>query len=141
MTAFHIHDEDGRITQSNKVFDAEGYDKVLHDLGWKFVQENSRHHAAIGEDYIRKGCREKCPPMRVSIDKTSFRVGESDAVKMTGIPRGAQMSVTPHGLTQPIWEAVIRSGRQELSVPAPGGYVIVITKHPYRAWRCVVSAS
>lgn len=136
-----MYDEEGRILQSNKVFDDEGYDKVLNDLGWKFVQENSPHHAQIGEDYIRKGCREKCPPMLTRVNKTSFRVGEADAVKFRGIPKGARITVTPRGVFQPLWDAVLPDGWADLSVPAPGAYLISITKHPFREWQCVVSAS
>lgn len=141
MTAFHIHDEDGRITQSNKVFDAEGYDKVLNDLGWKFVQENSPHHADIGRDFIWKGRREQCPKMPISINKTSLRVGENDAVKIRGIPKGARITVTLRGVSQPIWDAPLPDGWADLSVPAPGAYVVSITKYPYREWKCVVSSS
>jgi len=141
MTAFHMYDEEGRITQSNKVYDSEGYDKVLHDLGWKFVQENNPHHATIGRDFIHKGRREQCPKMRVSIDKTSFRVGEGDAVKIRGVPNGARITVTPRGMLQPIWDATLSAGWADLSVPAPGAYLISITKHPFREWQCVVSAS
>jgi hypothetical protein len=141
MTAFHIHDEEGRITQSNKVYDAEGYDKVLHEHGMTFVQENSPHHASIDREFIHKGRREACPKMPVRVNKTALRVGEGDAVKIRGIPKDARITVTARGVPQPLWDAPLPDGWADLSVPAPGAYLVSITKHPYREWRQVVSAT
>jgi len=138
-----VFDPDGRISMSNKVFDdPDGrYGKVLAEREMNFVNHGGRSHANPGKHFVWKGRVEEMPKMPISINKVRIAVGENDAAKITGIPKGAEIVVTAHGYPDVLWHTVEETGAAELSVPAPGAYLVTITRMPFRQWRCIVSAA
>ena len=141
---FVIYNEDGpepgRITQSNKVFSPEGYDKLLLDQGLKFITLDQPGY--VNPDNFYVNVKDKVviprPIMPIQISRTTIRAGGQDAAVFQGVPLNALATVTTAGMQ--IGGASIPSGEFDLPIPVPCVYTISITKWPYKTFTVNIEA-
>jgi len=141
---YSIHDESGRITQSNQVFDDGGYSKVLNQHGQRFHQHGGESHASLthhwirdaGKAYPRLANRNAMP---ISIDKAIIKPDGNDVAKIYGIPKGALVRVVVGGIEI---ASEVQTGKLpfELVSVTPATYLITVSMFPLRDWSGKVSA-
>ncbi len=127
---FLVHDENGQITQSNKHYSPEGYDKLLTKFGYKFVAVESNHILMPDQHYIRSGEVLSREPMRITADRKSMRVGKG--VTFSGLPRSCRMTVSvgPHIIES----AAVTDGEAYFESPVPGLFTLRFEAFPYIPW-------
>lgn len=135
---FLIPDGDGRITQANKVYDPEGYDKRLDDAGVKYVKVDHPGVLSPDEWMVSGGEPTERPRMTVSVVKVCIRAGDNDAAVITGAPKDVAFAVSVGG--SPVWDGTLPDGELELSVPTPGLYQVSFKKWPYRDFNVTIEA-
>lgn len=135
---FLIPNEDGRITQANKVYDPEGYDRRLDEVGVNYVKVDHPGVLSPDEWMISDGVPAERPLMSTRVDKVLIRAGDNDAAILTGAPKDVAFSVSVQG--SEVWSGTLPDGELELSVPTPGLYQLVLTKWPYRDFGVIIEA-
>lgn len=136
---YSLYHEDGRIHQSNKVFDDEGeYADLLRERELTFIRHGGGSHANPNIHWVYKGDICEMPRMPVTIDRTSIGVGEANGTTLKNVPIDAQLSIFA-GETMFFSEKTSGS-TIEISAPVPGVYTISITKYPFRRWQTRVIA-
>jgi hypothetical protein len=135
---FLIPDGEGRITQANKVYDPEGYDRRLDDAGVKYVKVDHPGVLSPDEWMVSDGAPTERPSMAVAINKTLIKAGDNDAAILTGAPKDVAFSVSVGGSS--VWSGTLPDGELELSVPTPGVYVVMLKKWPYRDFNVSIEA-
>ena len=135
-----VFDEDGRISMSNKVFDdPEGnYGRVLAERGMKFVNHGGGRHANLDCHYVWRGELSERPAMKAAIDRTQIGIGEKDGARITGIPKGANLTIMAGGLE--FFSETVSARQIDLSAPVPGVYTVILHKWPYRDFRAELVA-
>ena len=130
---YSIHDEEGRITQSNQVFDDDGgkYGRILaaHDL--RFLNHAGAFYADLAKDFIWNGelCNRPRPTMRCG--HIHLRVGEGTYIH--GIPLGAHVSiVTGEGYN--MFDGPLNGRTIDFDSPVPGTFTVTVRKFPMREW-------
>lgn len=135
---FLIPNEDGRITQANKVYDPEGYDRRLDEAGVSYVKVDHPGILSPDEWMISDGAPTERPTMDISLNKTAIKAGDNDAAVLVGAPKDVAFSVTVQG--SQVWSGTLPDGELELSVPTPGVYQVTLTKWPYRDFGVTIEA-
>ena len=140
MATFSIHDDDGRITQSNTVYDHKGYDKILQDHGYKqFVQvkentpHNHDHHFVIGGQVSNR------PPMPITLSKTTVKAGGADHAVITGIIPGSKLTIITGGIK--LFNEAITDAQIEINIPVPCIYQLIFEKWPYKDFSCQITGA
>lgn len=121
---YAIHDDDGRITQANKVFDSTGYgrnpksyDQLLHEHDLQFAKNKSNAVLSPDKWWVTHRQLALRPVMPIVVSKTTIQAGDNDAVIFTRIPKGAQFRAMTGGFA--FQEETIPVTRLEYSVPVP----------------------
>jgi hypothetical protein len=137
LANFTVHDERGRILQSNTVYDPKGYEDRLHEHGHSSfvrVDANRTHHP---ERHFVDGAKLRArPEMRPYISATSIKAGS--AVGVAGLYSGSVLSVSTGGLE--IERVTVQSHRIFIPLPVPGVYTIAVEKWPHRRFQINVTA-
>lgn len=142
MTAFAVYDPEGRVVQSNKVFDPDvNYDKRYHELGLKFVKNNQSQPFSMETDWIdpKRFYPRNRPIMPITATKERIEAGGNDSVVFHNIPMNARLQVfhnipgvgeiNPHDLIMPA-----KDREFEYGVVTPCLFTIKFSKWPYRDW-------
>ena len=130
---YSVYEEDGRIKQSNQVFGNEKYGDVLHERNMRFLQHGGEGHANLQKHWVDKNnlCERK--PMLIILSKPRVKAGGIDAARITGIPRGAKITVSANNLT--IFQQVQQGTSPfDISSVAPVIYTVRVHKWPYQDW-------
>lgn len=137
---YSVHDEDGRITQSNKVFDDEqgAYGRLLAEREWTFLQHGGRSHADIAGQYVWHGELCNRPVMRIAVDKASIKAGGVDVARVRGVPRGAQ--VTVYHDRYELGSGIKDAAPVDIAAQTPGRLRVLVRKWPYQDWIGEVEA-
>ena len=131
MTTFTVHDEEGRITQSNKIYIETDYAKALNNHGFdKFVQSAHDRPLDTYQKYVHNGDLCDRPQMQIVVDRTRIRAGGNDAAKFSGIIPGTKATVWTSGIN--IGSEMIPVDKMELPIPVPCVYRVVFEKWPYK---------
>lgn len=126
---FGIHDEEGRITQSNKVFDPEGYDDLLREHGHQFATRETNTVLSPDDWFIQSREWKERPIMRVALRSSVVKAG--DVVRFSNIPSGTIFTIFGAGTLLVTNEPV--SGRTlEFPMPVPCEYTVTFSRFPYR---------
>jgi hypothetical protein len=138
---FAIHDESGRINQANKVYEPEGYDKLLDDLGHKYVSAQSTGLLPPEHWFVDVSAKEliERPIMNVQVSKTQIKAGDKDSALLTGIPKQSKVFIYAAG-TELYKMDPFDAEELELSIPVPCTYTVVIDLWPYKTFRTVIEA-
>lgn len=138
---FLVHDDDGRITQANKVYSPDGYADQLRDLGLKHVVLQRDGIIPIDDFFIQAGAVSPRPVMKLRLIKDRIATGDNDAAYIRGIPHGARFTIVVDGHESvPLLDDIINDTVMEFSAPAPGTYKITFEKFPYLARTLKITA-
>ncbi len=140
---YSVHDSDGRISMSNKVFDDENgaYGRILADREMAFVNHVGKSYARVHQQFVDRGSIRDMEAMPIRISRTRIGLGDRNGATLTRIPIGARMDIYADGLAAPFFSEIIDGPRAEISAPVPGRYTISITKFPFLEWRREVIAT
>jgi hypothetical protein len=135
---FAVH-EDERITQANKVYEPDGYDKQLLDLGYKFVMKDTMALPSPEQWHVRNGSLKERPQMFIVVSRTIIKAGGVDAAILRGCPIGATFAVMADSF-------VIDSGTlddPDLEVPSlvPCKMQVIIDRWPYQTFKLDIEAT
>lgn len=143
MTAYAVYDAEGRIIQSNKVFDPDvNYDRRYQELGHKFVR-NPKQGTLFSMETTwvdPKRCFPRNRPlMPITFTKERIEAGGNDSVVFHNIPMNARLQVfhsipgvgtiNPHDLIMPT-----KDREFEYGVDVPCLFTVKFTKWPYQDW-------
>jgi hypothetical protein len=138
MSVFNIHDDDGRVTQSNKVYDPAGYDKILDQYGMRFVVsgKDTSPHQIVERMFVDKGKLKERPRCKITISATTIKPGE--AFKIGNVPLGAMVTISTDGLT--IFHDKTASRTIEVQIPVPCTYKVSVEAFPHIDFHAEVRA-
>lgn len=129
-----MSDEEGRITQANKVYShTEKYEENLkaHDIDYVKLE----HHSLISTDkwMVNKdknfdGLVRRRPMMPVSYDKLVIKAGGVDSA-IIRTPKKVACNI--RGAQSEIWDFMLDDGELELAIPLPMIYTVRLQKWPY----------
>lgn len=142
MTLFATHDESGRITAATKHFDAEGYDKLLHDAGHKFLVIEKSPLIGSSEYYVDvpvKELRER-PVLQCLVNKRQIKAGSDDSALIVGVPEAAKVRIIAVGQVLHEYDP-IDADQIEISIPVPCTYTVTIDLWPYKPWKTDITAA
>ena len=139
MTVYNIYDETGRITQSNKLYNPEGYEASIRELGHNFVAHAGDAPNNIERFFIQSAVLTERPIMPITISKTEIQAGGSDAAVFLGIPKNAKITVTTSSMT--IFSQAIPDTEFEVSIPVPCLYQITIDLWPFKTFATTIKAT
>lgn len=145
MSSFCIYDGEGRIIQSNKVFDPpKDYEKSIRDFGQKFIKLDQPHLVPADRFFVANEGLVRMPLMRIRVSKYRIKAGGIDTVVLKGCPSGAKyavdQSVQGVGVVTP-YSGTLPSGELEVGQQVPCFFSIRIEKFPYRAFSVQIEAS
>lgn len=132
MSGFSIHDEDGRITSSHKVYEPEGYDRKLHEHGLRFARHETRTHANLDHNFIWNGELSDRPLSPVRCGFIHLKVGQGTYIH--GIPLGAHVTVSAQGVGMPMHDGPLNGRTIDFDSPVPGVFTVTVRKWPMREW-------
>lgn len=140
MPTFTHHDEAGQITQSNTVYDAEGYDKRLHDAGQsRFVVTGDNTPLHHERWMVHKNEPRERPRMLVRVDRTKIKAGGSDAAVFRRVPPGARIRIYTSGLL--VFDETCPGTEFELPIPVPCVYEVHVEKWPLANYTAKIEAT
>lgn len=140
MTVFTAHDPDGRVTQSNKLFDPTGYADMLRERQMTFVEHDGPGPINLEAHWVRNGELTAREAMPVTVSATSIKAGGKEVAIFSGVPRGARVTISTGGLP-PIWNGIADGKPFDLPIPVPCIYVVTVDLWPFRTWSTEVTAS
>jgi len=133
-----VHDDDGRITQSNRVFDPTGYDKLLHDENYKFVKLDVStvlpldSHYIVGSEVVPRG------RMSLRVTKRRFKADGLDAAVIKNLPVPCEVTIS---VGEGVVDRQTATDRDlELSSATPGVFKVLIEKFPFLPWTAEFEA-
>lgn len=133
MTLFAIYNPDGSITQANKVYNPDGYDKLLLDRGLSFVADAKAEHLCSHDhwmvDVSDKSLVER-PMMSAVADSTTVKAGSTAVV--SGIPKGAALDIFAAGSVIHSVSSMPGTDLDFITDPAPCLWTIIIRLWPYK---------
>lgn len=143
---FTVHDEEGVITQSNKVYDPnpdpaigkKHYREVLAEQGMRHVE--TMHNAPImpHHHFIKDGELHDRPHMQIRVSRREIAVGELDGVKFTRVPKGARVTVLTGGHV--FIDERVDGDIVEYSAQVPAIYVFRFSRFPFRDCEFSITA-
>lgn len=135
---YTVH-EDGKITQSNKLysFNEKDYDSRLRDIGYEFIKEQVDTLADPETEYIFRGSRSERPKMPIRLNRKRIKAGGRDAALLLGIPRKATVRVFAIG---EMLHELTDINELELTIPVPCTYVVTAMLFPYRDYSVTIEA-
>lgn len=129
---FLVHDDEGRISQANQVYQPKGYAELLSEHGMQHIALDVKGVVPIDDYYILKSEVTRRPEMELRVSKDLIAAGETDSAVIRGIPRGSRFSVVVEGFEAlPLMNEIIQDTVLEFSAPTPGIYKITFEKFPY----------
>jgi hypothetical protein len=133
MTLFAVHDAAGQLTQANKVYDPEGYDKLLDDAGLTYVAVDTNHLPSSKDWYVNVTAKELAerPLMPIEITKTVIKAGGVDSALITGIPKTAKVVVAAAGAVLHTIDP-LDATELEIAIPVPCAYYVTISLWPFK---------
>lgn len=137
---FALYNEDGSIHQANKVYEPEGYDKLLLDRGHTFVAANFPGPVSPEHWFVNVKAQEICerPPMQVEVSKTRIRCGNSDFALLKNCPLGATFTISTGGVA--VHSGLLDGTDLELYIPVPCVYRVVLDLWPYKTFTVEIEA-
>lgn len=135
---YAIHNEDGRITQANKVFDPSGYDHLLNDLGLSYAKRDCGHILPPDLWFVVNSQLRERPIMPVTVSATAIRAGGNDAVVLRGCPRGCRYQVSTGGVTP--WAGTLDGEELEIAMDVPCLFRITLDLWPFRTFAVDIEA-
>lgn len=132
MSAFSFHDEQGLITSSHKLYEADGYDKVLASHDIRFCRHETRTHANPDRHFVWNGNLSDRPMSPVRCGHIHLKVGQGTYIH--GIPLGAHVTVQPHGVGMPMHDGPLNGRTIDFDSPVPGIFYVTVRKFPMRDW-------
>lgn len=135
---FAVHNEEGRITQGNKVYDPEGYEDLLREHNYKFVAANVPGLLLPDDWYVTSKELHQRPTMPIEVSKTTIRVGVNDSALFTNCPAKATFTVRASGAV--IYSGTLDATVLEISIPVPCVYEVELNLWPYRTFTQRIEA-
>jgi len=141
MTVFAIYEPTGQITQANKVYDPDGYDKLLDDQGHSYLALQSNTLPSFEHWYVDVGANELAerPLMPVEVSKSAIKAGADDTALITGIPKNAKVTIFAAGAVLHTLDPV-DAIELEIAIPVPCVYSVRIELWPYRECKLNIEA-
>lgn len=131
------HDEDGRILQSNQVFNNDKYADCLREHERKFIQHRGKYQN-LHSHFVWNGNLSERPTLRLKLSAKKVKPGSG--FKIAGIPAGANVNVkTSDGYE--LFNGVAPAKNLDFPTPVPAVYEVNIDKWPYRGWSASVEVS
>lgn len=145
MSVYCIYDDEGRIVQSNKVYDPpKNYENTIRDFGQKFIKLDQPNIVPSERFFVGKDALVRMPHMRAKVSKRRIKAGGQDTVVVTGCPKGAKYAVD-HALpgvgTVTPYAGSLPSGELEVGMDVPCVFTIRIEKFPYRAFSVQIESA
>lgn len=137
MTLFVVHDETGQITQANKVFSPEGYDRLLDDRGLSYVAVPQSGLIRPGHFYVDAKQVKDRPDMPITVGRRTIKAGGKDSTVISGIPRAAKIAI--YAVGRLLHEAT-DTDQLEIAIPVPCTYTVKIDLWPYKTWAADIEA-
>jgi hypothetical protein len=133
MTLFAVHDATGMLTQANKVYDPEGYDKLLDDAGLTYVAVDTNTLPSFKDWYVNVSAKEliERPVMPIEINKTVIKAGGIDSALITGIPKNAKVVVAAVNTVLHTIDP-LDATELEIAIPVRCVYRITISLWPFK---------
>lgn len=139
MTLFNIYDEDGRITQTNKVYDPTGYANRLREVGHNFVESDHAGPIDLNIWSVTNGALTERPTMDVSANKTEIKAGGTDVAAFSGLPVNSRVTLRTGNMQ--IGSQIVPGTAFELPISVPCVYDVLIEKWPFRPFSCSIRAT
>jgi len=138
---FAVHSDDGQIVQANKVYNPEGYDRLLDQHGLNYVAVQTEGILSPEEWFVNVGTKEiaERPALPIQISKTMIKAGGADSALLTQIPAQARVVVYAAG-AELHRLAKLDATELEISIPVPCRYTVVIDLWPYKTSRFEIEA-
>jgi hypothetical protein len=145
MSVYCIYDAEGRIIQSNKVFDPpRNYEATIRDFGQKFIKQDRPHLVPAEKFFVANEELVRMPAMRISVSKWRIKAGGQDTVVLTGCPASADYAVDHSlpgiGIVTP-YSGKLLDGELEIGMDIPCLFTIRIERFPYRAFSVQIEAA
>lgn len=139
MTLYAIYNEDGSISQANKVYDPDGlgYDKLLHDRGLTFVKDTQANHLASHDHFmvdVKAGALKERPLMPIVYVGT-VKAGSTAVV--SNIPKGAALDICAAGTVIHSVPSMPGTDLDFITEPVPCTWTVLIRLWPYK--DCVIN--
>jgi hypothetical protein len=133
MTLFAVHDATGMLTQANKVYDPEGYDKLLDDAGLTYVAVDTNTLPSFKDWYVNVSAKEliERPVMPIEIDKTVIKAGGIDSALITSIPKNAKVVVAAVNTVLHTIDP-LDATELEIAIPVRCVYRVTISLWPFK---------
>jgi hypothetical protein len=133
MTLFAVHDATGMLTQANKVYDPEGYDKLLDDAGLTYVAVDTNTLPSFKDWYVNVSAKEliERPVMPIEINKTVIKAGGIDSALITGIPKNAKVVVAAVNTVLHTIDP-LDATELEIAIPVRCVYRVTISLWPFK---------
>jgi hypothetical protein len=133
MTLFAVYEPTGQLTQANKVYDPEGYDKLLNDAGLTFVAVDTNTLPSSRDWYVNVTAKEliERPLMPIEVTKTFIKAGGADSALITGIPKQAKVMVAAAGAVLHTIDP-LDATELEIAIPVPCVYHVTISLWPFK---------
>lgn len=132
MTLFAVYNPDGSISQANKVYNPEGYDRLLSDRGLAFVADAKAEHLGSHDHWMvdtnAKVLVER--PLMPIVYQSTVKAGSTAVV--SNIPKGAALDI--HAAGSVIHSVPSMPGRDLdfITDPAPCLWTVIIRLWPYK---------
>jgi hypothetical protein len=139
MTLFAVHDATGQLTQANKVYDPEGYDKLLDDAGLSYVAVDTNTLPTFKDWYVSGKELTERPDLPIQVNKTVVKAGSDDSALITAIPTDASVQVIAAGSVLHSFTK-LDADQLEISIPVPCSYTVIINLWPYKTWQTTIEA-
>lgn len=140
MGMYAVYDENGRITQANRVYDQPNYGRLLsdHAMPYAFNEQlgivSDEHWYVGGMEELRE--RPLLPD--ISISKTIVKAGGVDVCVVRNVPPHAHVTITMNDGTM-LWPRVLLDAREfEVPVYTPCTLIVTIDLWPYQDYRFTV---
>ncbi|MDD1534551.1 MULTISPECIES: hypothetical protein [unclassified Bradyrhizobium] len=133
MTLFAVFEPSGQLTQANKVYDPEGYDKLLDEHGYTYIAAETNTLPSFSEWYVDVKAKELTarPVMPIAVTKTVIKAGGVDSAVISGIPKQAKAVIGAAGAVLHNVDP-LDATELEIAIPVPCVYRVTISLWPYR---------
>lgn len=139
MTVFNLYDDEGKLTQSNKLYDPTGYADRLNELSLKHVPSNHARPLQLDRWHVKNGELTQRGVMPIVISRTVIKAGDRDFAVLSGVPKGAMITITC-GRFMIMNRQSVPPGQIEISIPVPCTYHVTVECMPFRPFVATITA-
>lgn len=128
-----VFDQNGGITQMNRVFDRKGYPDCLHDNAVSFLEVENLKGLDAETHHVEGTQVKERPQIYAVMTKRQIKANNVDAAIISPLPKTSKVTIFRNGIVMPgCADLPLNDTSMEVTATQPGRYRVEVDAWPYQ---------